>query len=139
MNQTRSFPFLSPAKNTYVKSAEGAYLYMDNGDKILDAAGGAIVSNIGHGRKDVAEAIYAATLNCTYAIPPWLTPEREALAIELTDHWLPEHLTRIHLSSSGSEGNESAIKIAVQYFAATGKPSKSRYRRAVHYGTARTY
>jgi len=125
MSQSSSFPFLPARNNTYVKRAEGAYLYMDNGDKILDAAGGAIVCNIGHGRKDVADAIHAATLNCTYVIPPWLTPEREALVDELTNHWLPEHLTRIHLSSSGSEGNESAIKIAVQYFAALGKPKKS--------------
>jgi adenosylmethionine-8-amino-7-oxononanoate aminotransferase len=125
MSQSSNFPFLPTEKNTYVRRAEGAYLYMDNGDKVLDAAGGAIVSNIGHGRRDVADAMHAATLNCTYVIPPWLTPEREALAIELTDHWLPEHLTRIHLSSSGSEGNESAIKIAVQYFVAKGQHKKN--------------
>jgi len=125
MSNSSIWPFL-PTKNlTSLSHAKGAYLYMDNGDKILDAAGGAIVANIGHGRKEVADAMHAATMNCTYAVPPWLTPEREALAEELLTHWLPEHLTRIHVSSGGSEGNESAIKIAIQYQAATGHREKS--------------
>ena len=73
MSNSSIWPFL-PAKNsTSLSHASGAYLYMDNGDKILDAAGGAIVANIGHGRKEVADAIHAATMNCTYAVPPWLT------------------------------------------------------------------
>lgn len=124
MSKNNSWPFL-PTKNlTSLSHAEGAYLYTKKGDKILDAAGGAIVANIGHGRKEVADAIHAATLNCTYAVPPWLTPEREALTEELLNHWLPEHLTRIHVSSGGSEGNESAIKIAIQYQVATGHAEK---------------
>jgi len=120
-----SWPFLPIEKNVSLARAEGAYFYLDDGSKILDAAGGAVVSNIGHGRREVADAIHAATMNCTYAIPPWLTPEREALIEELEDHWLPKHLTRIHVSSSGSEGNESAIKIAIQYQVAAGHPEKN--------------
>ncbi|GIS33269.1 MAG: hypothetical protein Ct9H90mP4_11830 [Gammaproteobacteria bacterium] len=40
-----------------VVRSEGAYLYTSEGRKILDAPGGAIVSNIGYGREEVAEAI----------------------------------------------------------------------------------
>lgn len=98
---------------------------MKDGSRILDAAGGAIVVNVGHGRKDVADAIAQGALNTTYAVPPWLTPEREALVMELRDHWLPPHLSRIHLASGGSEANESAMKIAIQYQAARGKDEKN--------------
>ena len=60
-----------PAKNlTSVSHAQGAYLYLDNGDKILHSAGGAIVASISHGRRDVADVIHAETLNCTYAVQP---------------------------------------------------------------------
>ncbi len=118
------WPFIPNANPTRLKRAEGAYLIMDNGDRVLDAAGGAIVTNIGHGRQDVADAIAAAAVNCTYAIPPWLTPEREALLEELRQHWLPEHLPCVHLASGGSEANESAVKIATQYQAAMGRPEK---------------
>lgn len=120
MNELTQWPFLPATRAISVSHSDGAWLYLTDGSKVLDAAGGAIVVNIGHGREDVAEAIRAAVSNCTYAVPPWLTPEREALARELRDHWLPPHLTRIHLASGGSEGVESAIKIASQYHAAMG-------------------
>ncbi len=119
------WPFIPAARPTRVARAEGAYVYMEDGSKVLDGGGGAIVVNIGHGRKRVADAIHAASVNSSYIIPPWLTPEREALASELNEYWLPDHLSNIHLCCSGSEGNESAIKLAVQYQAARGKPEKS--------------
>lgn len=121
---TSIWPFLPPRRLSSLSHAEGAYLYMKDGARVLDAAGGAVVTNIGHGRKEVAEVIHKAVLNASYVVPPWLTPEREALVEELTGHWLPPHLDRIHLTCSGSEGNESAVKIAVQYQASRGKPGK---------------
>ena len=39
-----------------IARSEGAFLYTTDGRRILDAAGGAIVCNIGHGRREVAEA-----------------------------------------------------------------------------------
>ena len=105
--------------------ADGAYLHAADGSKLLDAAGGAIVANIGHGRAEVADAMHKAALACSYAVPPWLTPERERLLERLTRDWLPPHLTRTHLTCSGSEGVETAMKIAIQYQAARGKPNKT--------------
>ncbi len=114
-----------PGRGTRVSHAEGAYLYLEDGSKILDAAGGAIVANIGHGRRRVADAIHEATINCSYAVPPWITPEREGLVDELTEHWLPDHLERLHLTCGGSEANESAIKMAIQYHAGRGNPDRN--------------
>ena len=74
MQSESRWPFM-PGRGTRVSHAEGAYLYLEDGSKILDAAGGAIVSNIGHGRRRVADAIHKATINCSYAVPPWITPE----------------------------------------------------------------
>jgi adenosylmethionine-8-amino-7-oxononanoate aminotransferase len=118
------WPFVASDAPTALSHAKGAYLYLQNGKKILDAAGGAVVANIGHGRQQVADAIHAATLNATYVVPPWLTPERQALVEELRGHWLPQHLPCVHLCSGGSEANESAIKIAVQYQAAIGQSQR---------------
>ena len=44
-----------------IARAEGAYLYTDDGRRILDAAGGAIVANVGHGRREVGEAFARAS------------------------------------------------------------------------------
>ena len=121
-----SWPFVGRNEPFQVARAEGAYLYTPDNKPILDAAGGAIVVNIGHGRQEVAEVIRDAAMNCSYAIPPWMTPEREALVEELTTHWLPPHLSRIHLACGGSEANESALKMAIQYHAAKGNLGKSK-------------
>ena len=107
------WPFLKQDWGIEFESSKGAYLYTKDGRKVLDAAGGAIVSNIGYGREEVADAIARAVKNNSYILPPFLTPEREALLDELREHWLPPHLSRIHLSSGGSEANESAVKLAI--------------------------
>jgi adenosylmethionine-8-amino-7-oxononanoate aminotransferase len=119
------WPFLKQTWGIEFERSEGTYLYTKDGRKILDAAGGAIVSNIGYGREEVAEAIARAVKNNSYILPPFLTPERETLLDELREYWLPSHLTRIHLSSGGSEANESAVKLAIQYQASRGKPEKN--------------
>jgi len=119
------WPFLPKDAGLEIVKTEGAYLYTSQGFKILDAASGAIVNNIGYGREEVAEAIKEAALNNTYVLPPFLTPEREELLDELRNHWLPSHLTRIHLSSGGSEANEAAVKLAIQYQASIGRSEKN--------------
>ena len=119
------WPFLKQSWGIEFERSEGAYLFTKDGRKVLDAAGGAIVSNIGYGREEVAEAIAKAVKNNSYILPPFLTPEREALLDELREYWLPSHLTRIHLSSGGSEANESAVKLAIQYQNSRGKPEKN--------------
>ena len=135
-----NWPFLGRSQPPAVTGGSGSYLIQADGSKILDAAGGAIVVNIGHGRVEVAEAVAKATRNGGYVVPTWMTPEREALVEELTNHWLPSHLSRIHLTSGGSEANEAAMKIAVQYFAAKGQPNKSRIisRSLSYHGTTIT-
>ena len=119
------WPFLKQTWGIEFERSEGSYLYTKDGRKILDAAGGAIVSNIGYGREEVADTIAKAVKNNSYVLPPFMTPEREALLDELREHWLPPHLTRIHLSSGGSEANESAVKLAIQYQASRGKAEKN--------------
>ena len=119
------WPFLKQSWGIEFERSEGAYLYTKDGEKVLDAAGGAIVSNIGYGREEVADAISRAVKNNSYVLPPFLTPEREALLDELREYWLPSHLTRIHLSSGGSEANESGVKLAIQYQASRGQPEKN--------------
>ena len=117
------FPFL-PGSDIKIERAEGVYLYEASGQQIIDAAGGAIVANIGHGNKRVVDAIAKATLDTSYIVPPWRTPSREAL-LEALESWLPESLTRVHLTSGGSESNESAIKIALHYQQAIGETKRT--------------
>ena len=119
-----NYPFVPAGTPISVTRGEGAYLVMADGSRLLDAAGGAIVTNIGHGRSEVARAVAEATEFEGYVVPPWHTPSRLRLIERLIADWLPPHLTRVHLACGGSEGVESAMKIAIQHFAATGRPEK---------------
>jgi adenosylmethionine-8-amino-7-oxononanoate aminotransferase len=120
---TVNWPFLG--RNALnIERASGVHLYTAGGDEILDAAGGAIVANIGHGRQRVVDKVAEATLNYTYVVPPWITPSRRALVDALEAHWLPAELSRIHITSGGSEAVESAMKLALQYHAARGETSR---------------
>ncbi len=133
---TANWPFLD--RNTLnIDRASGMYLFTTEGDKILDAAGGAIVANIGHGRQRVVDKVAEATLNYTYVVPPWITPSRRALVEALEAHWLPEELRRIHITSGGSEAVESAMKLALQYHAARGETSRNQIisRSVSYHGT----
>ncbi len=57
------WPFLKQSWGIEFSKSSGPYLYSSKGKKILDAAGGAIVSNIGYGREEGAEAIKQAVKN----------------------------------------------------------------------------
>ena len=109
-----------------VVRAKGAYLYTHSGQKILDASAGAVVGNIGWGREEVAEAAAEALSRLTYALPPFATPERLSLVNRLRDHWLPAHIRKVSFFGSGSEANDSAIRLARQYQLARGR--EKRYK-----------
>ncbi len=131
-----NWPFLR-SENLTIERAEGVHLYTADGRTILDAAGGAIVSNIGHGRARVAKRVAEVTADCTYVVPPWNTPSRQALVEALEANWLPEGLRRIHITSGGSEAVEAAVKMALQYHAARGEPDRRQIisRSVSYHGT----
>ena len=131
-----NWPF-SPGRGIDIVRADGAYLYTRSGDALLDAAGGAIVVNIGHGVRSVVDAVAKATLETTYVVPPWLTPARQAMVEALEAHWLTPGLRRIHATSGGSEAVESAIKLALMYHAARGDAGRTQIitREVSYHGT----
>lgn len=118
---SRTWPFI-PGKKTYeVIRAEGAFLYFRDGRRILDAAGGAGVVNIGHGRREVVDSISQTLGNLSFAAPGFATPERLALIEHLQDHWLPAGLSRVQFVGSGSDAVEAAVRLARNYQVACGR------------------
>lgn len=121
-----NWPFIQNGAPVHIVSCDDVYLYTKEGQQILDAAAGAIASNIGYGRQEVADAVAKATLNTGYVIPIWLTDEREELVDRLLKDWLPVAFNRMHFNNGGSEANESAMKIAIQYHAAQGRFKRTK-------------
>jgi len=114
----------SPAAPFAVDRAEGAYLITPDGQRVLDAAGGAIVVNIGHGRSEVAEVAAKALEQLTYVVPTFATEAKTRLVERLTDRWLPEGLTRASFTSGGSESVEAAIRLARLHHVCAGRPER---------------
>src|ERR1700731_867858 len=108
-----------------IERAEGPCLYTSDGHKILDAGGGAVVVNIGQGRREIAEAAARTISKLDYIVPVWTSAERERLVGRLT-RWTPAGLSRFFFTSGGSESVEAALKFAILYPKARGKQSKSK-------------
>jgi adenosylmethionine-8-amino-7-oxononanoate aminotransferase len=122
-----SWPFIPRSREPLrIARAEGAYLYTDDGRAILDAAGGAIAVNVGHGRPEVAEAVARALREVSYTVPPFATVHRDRLVERLRASWLPPELTRIYLASGGSEAMEAALRTARQHHVAAGRPERTK-------------
>jgi adenosylmethionine-8-amino-7-oxononanoate aminotransferase len=102
----------------------GSYLHTATGDRILDAGGGAIVANIGHGRREVADAVHAAMVQVSYVVPIWATPNRLALRDALVERWLPEGFANVFFTSGGSESADSALRLTRAYQVAKGRPER---------------
>jgi adenosylmethionine-8-amino-7-oxononanoate aminotransferase len=106
-----------------IVAGDGVFLVADDGRRILDAAGGAIVGNIGWGRTEVADAA-AAVMPMGYVVPLWPTPSRLALRDELVQHWLPEGFNHVFFTSGGSESTDSALRLARAYQVAKGRTER---------------
>jgi adenosylmethionine-8-amino-7-oxononanoate aminotransferase len=106
-------------------SSEGVWITDAEGRRFLDAAGGAIVVNVGHGDRDVLWAMseHASRVDYVHATM-FTTEDLEAYADELAPR-LPMNAPRIYPVSGGSEAVETALKLARAYHLARGDDDRS--------------
>ena len=116
----------------------GQYVYDTRGKRYLDGLSGLFVSQIGHGRTEVAEAGARQAAELAY-FPLWSYAHPRA--IELAERLAvlaPGDLNRVFFTTSGSEAVESAWKMAKQYFKTIGQPSRYKVlsREIAYHGTS---
>lgn len=100
------------------------YVYDNAGKRYLDMSGGAAVSLLGHGHTEVIARIKAQLDRLAYVHSAFFTTDlQERLAGRLAARF-PEPDARVYFASGGSEANETAAKMAWQYWRAAGKPNK---------------
>ncbi len=110
-----------------IERAEGCFLYTPDGRDILDITAGLWCANLGHGRREVADAVHRQLMHMDFA-PPFQfgSPVTFRFAEKLVEH-APSGLNRVFFTNSGSESVETAMKIAFAYQRARGKGSKTRF------------
>ena len=117
-------------------SGEGCYLYDAEGRTYLDGSGGAAVSCLGHGDRDVIEAVKTQMDSLAFAHTGFFTSEpAEELADLLIAH-APAGMSHVYFVSGGSEAVEAALKVARQYAVEKGETSRHRViaRRQSYHG-----
>ena len=116
------------ANPVQVVSADGVWLHLSNGRKILDATAGAAVACLGHGNDTVKQAIVDQLDSVSYCHSLFYgTPAGEGLAKSLIDS-TDGKMAKAFIVSSGSEAMEAAVKMARQYFLELKPTQPSRYR-----------
>jgi adenosylmethionine-8-amino-7-oxononanoate aminotransferase len=115
----------------------GPYVYDSRGKRYLDGLAGLFVTQVGHGRTEIAEAAARQASELAY-FPLWsyTHPRAIELAARLAD-MAPGDLNRVFFTTSGSEAVESAWKLAKQYFKAVGQPARYKVisRDIAYHGT----
>jgi 4-aminobutyrate aminotransferase / (S)-3-amino-2-methylpropionate transaminase / 5-aminovalerate transaminase len=114
--------------------AEGFQVYDKWGNCWIDWSSGVLITNAGHGRKEIADAIAAQAqqhLLTNYCFPN----EPRAQLVERLVGLTPEPLKKIFLVTTGSETVEFAVKLCRMHGAKVGGPRKNvlvSYEKAFH-------
>jgi adenosylmethionine-8-amino-7-oxononanoate aminotransferase len=117
---------------------EGPYVFDDKGKRYLDGLSGLFVSQIGHGRRELAEAASRQAGKLAY-FPLWSYAHPNAIELaERLANLAPGDLDRVFFTTSGSEAVESAFKLARNYFKLTGEHGRYKVisREIAYHGTS---
>jgi adenosylmethionine-8-amino-7-oxononanoate aminotransferase len=125
-HKTQDHPWLSD-EELVIDRAEGVWVWTQQGRKLMDAFAGLAVVNVGHGRREIAEAIAEQTVRLAYYPTTRQFSNRPAaeLAARLAA-LTPGDLRYTLFAVSGSEANERAMQIARHYWLARGRTGKHK-------------
>ncbi|MQY17665.1 aminotransferase family protein [Nocardia macrotermitis] len=120
-----------------VARGEGAYVWDAAGTRYLDATAGLWFTNVGHGRREIADAVAAqlSTLAHYSNFGDLTAPVTQQLAERLAE-LAPVPGSKILFTSGGSDSVDTAAKLARRYWHETGRPDKTLIvgRRLAYHG-----
>lgn len=110
-----------------IAGGEGCTIVDTNGNKSLDAFAGLYCVNVGYGRTEIAEAIaeQARELAYYHAYVGHGTEASITLARMIIER-APAHMSRVYFGLSGSDANETNIKLIWYYNNILGRPEKKK-------------
>lgn len=115
---------------------DGIYVVDTDGNRYLDASGGAAVSCLGHSHPKVMEAIKAQVDKLAFTHTGFFTSQ---VMEDLADKMIaaaPDGFASVYFVSGGSEAMEAALKLARQYAVERGEPQRRHFitRRQSYHG-----
>ncbi|NBY60770.1 MAG: aspartate aminotransferase family protein, partial [Actinobacteria bacterium] len=131
MNQARNaflHPFAKPTKDNFIKlvRGQGALVWDDKGNELVDGMASLWYCAVGHGRKEIADAVanQIETLEAYSTFDPFTSEPVEQLAAKLVS-LCPMPDARVFFCGSGSEAVDSAMKLARLAHVQAGRPERT--------------
>lgn len=110
-----------------IKTAQGVHITDRDGRDLLDGFAGLYCVNVGYGRQEIAEAIadQARELAYYHAYVGHGTEASITLAKMVLER-APDHMSKVYFGLSGSDANETNIKLIWYYNNILGRPEKKK-------------
>ncbi|MDB2324335.1 aminotransferase [Alphaproteobacteria bacterium] len=108
-----------------ITHAEGHYIFDSDGTRILDGMAGLWCVNVGYGRKSLVDAAAAQMTTLPYYNNFFKTSNKPVVALSkrLADI-TPDGLNNVFYANSGSEANDTIIRMVRHFWALEGRPEK---------------
>jgi putrescine aminotransferase len=108
-----------------ITRADGVYIYDSEGNKILDGMAGLWCVNLGYGRKDLVDAAAAQMRELPYYNSFFQCTHPPAIELsELLSELSPGNFNHVFFTGSGSEANDTQIRLIRRYWDLKGKREK---------------
>ena len=105
---------------------EGIYIYDVDGNRILDGMSGLWCVNIGYGRRELVDAAAAQMAELPFYNSFFQCAHPPAIRLaELLAEVTPAHLEHVFLTGSGSESNDTVLRMVRHYWTLRGEPQRS--------------
>ncbi len=111
-------------QRTLLDKGDGIYVYDDEGNRLIDAPAGMWCVNIGHGREEMAQAVYDQIMALTYVSPWSMTTGPAAEFASLLAEQSPGDLNHVFFTTGGSTAVDSALRFVHFYNNMRDMPSK---------------
>ncbi|WP_428424007.1 aspartate aminotransferase family protein [Methylibium sp.] len=119
------FDALAKKGSRIIERAENIYLWDSEGHKILDAMSGLWCVNVGYGRQELIDATTAQLKQLPFYNAFFQTATKPAIELaELLSEVTPPQFKHVFFSGSGSEGNDTVVRMVRRYWDVLGRPER---------------
>ncbi len=106
--------------------AKGVFLEDSEGNRILDGMAGLWCVNVGHGRPEIAQAVQAQMAELSYYNTFFKTTHPPVIRLaEMLSDLAPANFNHVFFTGSGSESNDTVVRMVRTYWKTLGKPDKT--------------
>ena len=120
------FKSLAQKGSRIITRADNIYLWDSDGHKILDAMSGLWCVNVGYGRQELITAATRQMQELPFYNSFFQTATKPAIELaELLAQVTPPQFQHVFFSGSGSEGNDTVVRMVRRYWDVLGQPERS--------------